>query len=120
MIALVTASLALLLYTYAGYPILIAALARLFPQRVDRDPTFEPKVSVLIPIFNAKSFVEAKLESLLEQDYPKDRLEILVYSDGSTDGGDEIVRAYAERHEGRVRLLRGDRRTGKPNALNVF
>jgi len=118
MVALVTASLALLLYTYAGYPILIAGLARLFPQKVARDPTFEPAVSVLIPVHNAASFIQAKLQSLLDQDYPKDRLEILVYSDGSTDAGDDIVRVYAERHPGRVKLLRGEKRSGKPSALN--
>lgn len=55
----------------------------------------------------------------MNQDYPADRLDILVYSDGSTDGSDEIVQAWAEK-TGRIRLLRGSQRKGKPTALNAM
>ena len=117
-VALVSALLAVLLYTYAGYPILVTLLARLFPLRTADDATFRPQVSVLIPVFNAAQFVRPKLDSLLAQDYPADRLEVLVYSDGATDGSDAIVAEYQQRHPGRVRLVRGEERRGKPTALN--
>jgi cellulose synthase/poly-beta-1,6-N-acetylglucosamine synthase-like glycosyltransferase len=117
-VALVSALLAVLLYTYAGYPILVALLARLFPLRTGDDPSFRPMVSVLIPVFNAAQFVRPKLDSLLAQDYPEDRLEVLVYSDGATDGSDDMVAEYEQAHPGRVRLLRAEQRSGKPTALN--
>lgn len=111
------ASVALLGYTYVGYPIVVAALSALRPMRTTRDASYTPKVSVLIPVYNARSYVKPKLESLLAQTYPKDKVEILVYSDASDDGSDDDVRAYADRG---VRLIRGETRKGKPSALNVM
>jgi glycosyltransferase involved in cell wall biosynthesis len=66
---------------------------------------------------NAEAHVEKKLDALLAQDWPADKLEIVVYSDGSTDGTDDIVRRYADRG---VVLLRGEERRGKPTALNAM
>ena len=117
-VALVSALLAVLIYTYAGYPILVAILARLFPLRTRDDAAFEPMVSVLIPVFNASQFVAPKLESLLAQEYPATRLEVLIYSDGATDGSDRLVEEYADKYPGRIRLIRAKDRRGKPTALN--
>jgi cellulose synthase/poly-beta-1,6-N-acetylglucosamine synthase-like glycosyltransferase len=119
MIALAAGSLALLVYTYVGYPVLIAALARVWPLRTTPDPAFLPRVTACIPVHDAARYVAAKLDSLLALDYPADRLEILVYSDGATDGSDDIVRDY-ERRDPRVRLVRGERRAGKPTAVNAM
>jgi cellulose synthase/poly-beta-1,6-N-acetylglucosamine synthase-like glycosyltransferase len=66
---------------------------------------------------NAEVYIGAKLQSLVGQDYPADKVEILVYSDGSTDGTESIVAAWAQTHP-RVHLLRGETRQGKPTALN--
>lgn len=109
--------LAILGYTYAGYPALIGALARLRPVRPARDPGWTPTVSACVAAYDVAGVLDAKLASLLAQDYPADRLEVLVYSDGSTDGTDDVVRRWAAR-DARVRLLRGDPRSGKPTALN--
>lgn len=117
MLPLALGSLGLLAYTYAGYPVLIAALARIAPAEVRADPTYEPTVTVLLPVHDAAPYLEAKLTSLLEQDYPPDKLDVLVLSDGSTDGSDDVVRRFADR-SGRVRLVRSERRLGKPAALN--
>jgi hypothetical protein len=115
--ALALGSIGLLGYTYFGYPLAIVALARLRPMAVRRDPSWTPKVSVLLPAMNAEAHVGAKIDALLAQDWPADKLEILVYSDGSTDRTAEIVRAY----EGRgVRLLASAERRGKPSALNAM
>ncbi|MEE4175219.1 MAG: glycosyltransferase family 2 protein [Xanthomonadales bacterium] len=111
------ACLALLAYTYLGYPVLIALLARGFPMRLRRDADYEPSVSVLIPVFNAEAHVGPKLESLLALDYPMEKLEILVYSDASSDGSDRAVEAFAARHAD-LHLLRADRRSGKPAGIN--
>ncbi len=117
MLGVAVASLALLGYTYLGYPLLIGILARLFPMRVAVDPGHQPAVTVCIAAYNVAAYLDAKLRSLMDQDYPADKVEILVYSDGSTDATDDVVRGFAAR-DGRIRLIRGDVRSGKPTALN--
>lgn len=94
-------SLGTLLYIYAGYPLLVWILARLFGREpVQGDVT--PTVSLLISAYNEEAHMADKLANSLSVEYPRDRLEIVVASDGSTDGTRRIV----ERFEGRgVRLL---------------
>jgi cellulose synthase/poly-beta-1,6-N-acetylglucosamine synthase-like glycosyltransferase len=112
------ACLGVVAYTYVGYPIVIALLARLFPQRgIRQDPSFEPTVTVCMAVHDGAAFLEPKLRSLLSQDYPRDKLEVLIYSDGSTDQTEAIAADWAAR-DGRVRLLRAPVRSGKPTALN--
>ena len=86
-------SLITLFYVYAGYPLLVWILARVFgrdPQRSDVTPT----VSLLIPAYNEEAHMEAKLCNSLLLDYPKDKLEIVVASDGSTDQTNAIVESF--------------------------
>ncbi len=104
-------------YTYAGYPALIAVLARLRPRPYAR-ADWTPTVSVVIAAYNAEKWIERKLGWLFAQDYPADRMEILIASDGSTDRTDELVRAAAARADRPIRLVRVESRAGKPNALN--
>ncbi len=84
----------LLIYLVAGYPLLLAA----FPFRcrpvVRKDFKYRRPVSVLLPVFNGEAHLAQKLESILALDYPKDLLEILVISDGSTDQTDEIAAGF--------------------------
>ncbi len=120
MSALVVAALALVIYTYAGYPVIAALLARARPLPLptpSRPPAFEPTVSVCLSIHNGAAFIESKLESLLALDYPAEKLEFLIFSDGSTDDTNQLVAAYARR-DPRVRLLTSELRQGKPTALN--
>ena len=117
MTMLAITALGLLVYTYAGYPLIVAALARLRPLRQELSPPREPTVSVCIAIHNGAQHLREKLDSLLGQDYPPEKLEVLVYSDGSTDDTDDVVRDYAAR-DPRIKLIRSERRIGKPTALN--
>ncbi|HEY6558613.1 MAG TPA: glycosyltransferase family 2 protein [Polyangiaceae bacterium] len=112
-------ALALITYTYFGYPLMIAALARLARAPRTRDPGYQPTVSVCMAVYNGEQYIAAKLDSLLELEYPHDHMQFLVYSDGSTDKTDEIVKSYAER-DPRVVLLRGEQRSGKPTGLNAL
>lgn len=112
-------ALGLLGYTYAGYPALIGALARLRPHRSERDQGYLPSVSVLMAAYNAESLIGAKLDTLQGLDYPADKLEILVYSDGSTDRTDELV-AQRAAVDPRIIAMRSDERRGKPSALNAM
>nr|MDQ3744409.1 glycosyltransferase [Acidobacteriota bacterium] len=107
-------SAAALAYTYVGYPLLVAAFARLRPRPVRRAP-LEPKVTVIITAYNEERDLAAKLENTLALDYPKEKLEILVASDCSSDRTDEIALAYSARG---VRLHRQAERLGKTAAQN--
>jgi len=110
-------ALGCLSYTYFGYPILLALLARLSPWRPSPVTSWEPTVSICVAAHNCEAHLDAKLRSLLSLDYAADKIEILVYSDASADRTDEIVSTWAKQ-DSRVCLLRGDTRMGKPTALN--
>ncbi|HEV8155633.1 MAG TPA: glycosyltransferase, partial [Gaiellales bacterium] len=99
------ASLAALVWTHLGYPLFVAAWSRLRPWPVAKADVL-PTVSLIIPAYNEQDVIEAKLENALELDYPRDRVEIVVTSDASTDATHEIVRRYADRG---VHLLVCDR-----------
>jgi poly-beta-1,6-N-acetyl-D-glucosamine synthase len=123
MILIALAALALLAYTYVGYPIAIGALARLRSRRVAADaPEPLPRLSAFLPIYNGAAHLPAKLESLLGQDYPTERLEVLVYCDGCSDGSEALARGMAAepRAAGRVRVFASAERRGKPAALNAL
>jgi len=118
---LLTAAVALLVlvYTYVGYPALVYLAARIRPRRVCVDTTYTPSVSALIPVYNSSAALTRKLDSLFALDYPRDNLEVLVCSDGSTDDTDATLAEYAAR-EPRVRVFRSAERKGKPHALNLL
>jgi len=102
-----------LLYVYAGYPVLVWALARVFGREARREP-ITPLVSLVIPAYNEATHIEAKLENTLALDYPKDRLEIVVASDGSTDRTNVIANRFRRRG---VHLLAFEH-LGKAGLLN--
>jgi cellulose synthase/poly-beta-1,6-N-acetylglucosamine synthase-like glycosyltransferase len=106
-------------YTYVGYPLLVTLLGRFRNKRSRRDAGFEPRVTVLIAVHNAESFIVNKLDSVFHQEYPADKLDVLVCSDGSTDKTNHILAEYAER-EPRLRVLYVKERSGKPNAINLM
>src|SRR5262249_55970624 len=121
--AAVLIALALLLYTYVGYPAAIAILARLSPRRVTPVPVANdqmPMVSVLLPVHNGSAFLVSKIESLLAQDYPPERIEILIYSDSSTDNTEAVARALAALPSagGRIRVVAGAGKRGEPTRPN--
>jgi len=105
---------AVVFYFLIGYPILLAISRREAPP-VRKDPAFRPTLSVLVAVYNGEEFLQRKLESLLALDYPAHLREILVISDGSTDGTEAIAASFADRG---VRLLSVPR-GGKAAALNA-
>jgi cellulose synthase/poly-beta-1,6-N-acetylglucosamine synthase-like glycosyltransferase len=94
--ALFIASSSLIGFVCAGYPILVWVMSRLFGRPVRRTD-ITPSVSMIIPARNEQEILEEKIENTLSLDYPSERLEIIVVSDGSTDRTDQIARAFAER-----------------------
>jgi poly-beta-1,6-N-acetyl-D-glucosamine synthase len=116
--------LALLVYTYAGYPVAIGLLARAARRRPapPPPPPAAPFVSVCLPVFNGGAYLRPKIDSLLAQDYPADRIEILIYCDGCTDDTESAARAIAATPEaaGRIRVFAEKGRYGKPRGLNTL
>jgi cellulose synthase/poly-beta-1,6-N-acetylglucosamine synthase-like glycosyltransferase len=108
---------ALLLYAYLLYPLIIWAVAKLRNRAVPTsDPAEWPEVTITLPVYNEERAIGATLESLLALEYPAGRYHILVISDASTDRTDEIVRGYELRG---VRLVRLSQRGGKTAAENA-
>ncbi|WP_437836365.1 glycosyltransferase family 2 protein [Sorangium sp. So ce1153] len=112
-------AVAVLVYTYFGYPVVIGVLARLWPAQRKEDPSYLPTVTACIPVFNAASYLPAKVESLFALDYPRDKLEVLLYSDGSTDDTVHVARQLAER-DPRVKVIVSEARRGKPIGVNTM
>lgn len=108
-------SILVLFYTYAGYPLLVYLVSVIMPRPVERGE-MEPTVTMIITAYNEEKDLEAKLLNTFELDYPKEKLEIIVASDGSTDRTDEIVRSFADRG---VKLFRQEGRLGKTMAQNT-
>jgi cellulose synthase/poly-beta-1,6-N-acetylglucosamine synthase-like glycosyltransferase len=106
---------AVVVYTWVGYPALVALLARWRPAPPVRKAPITPAVSIVIAVHNEEDCIEAKLAGCLALDYPADRLEVVVASDGSDDRTDALVPGFAP---GRVRLVRLPR-SGKAAALNA-
>lgn len=108
-------SAVVLFYVYAGYPLLVFGVSRLFPKRIKR-ADFEPHVSVIITAYNEERDIFAKLENTLLIDYPPEKLEIIVASDCSSDKTDDIVREFSAQN---VKLYRQAERHGKTSAQNM-
>jgi poly-beta-1,6-N-acetyl-D-glucosamine synthase len=96
------AAVALSLYILVGYPLLLSRWQTFGPP-IRKDLKYQTTVTVLLAVCNGEAFIARKLDNLLSLDYPAEQLDILVISDGSTDGTDRIVQTYADR---KVRLLR--------------
>ena len=108
-------AVAAIVYTYAGYPLLLMLLSRFRGKPVLRRD-FTPSVTVIIAAYNEERDLAKKLENTLALDYPESKLEILVTSDCSTDRTDDIVRSFAPRG---VKLHRQAERLGKTAAQNA-
>ncbi len=107
-------ALGVIAWVYLGYPIALWATALVRNKPVRRGP-IRPMVSLIICAYNEERDIRRKLEETLTTEYPADRLEIIVASDGSTDRTDDIVREFAPR----VTLMRVEGRGGKTVAQNA-
>lgn len=101
-------------YVYAGYPLLVIFLGSLRRKKVLQSEA-TPEVMLMIAAYNEEKGISLKLEQSLRLDYPREKLSIVVVSDGSTDATDEIVKSFADRG---VRLIRVEGRVGKTEARN--
>src|SRR5580704_15001952 len=93
-------SAGLIVYSYAIYPVLLA-LVPVRRRKPPVEPAEWPIVSVLISVYNEEKHISDRIENLLALDYPQDRLEILIGSDGSSDRTNELVQQFGDK---RVKL----------------
>jgi len=116
--------LGLLAFTYVGYAIVIGVLARVASggrQLPPADDASLPTVSVCLPVCDAAAQLRPKIDSLLAQDYPADKIEIVIYCDGCKDDSEAVARAIAAEpaSAGRIRVIAETRRLGKPSGINA-
>jgi len=110
-------SLILLIYTFAGYPVLIAILAKIFPRRKKYLLSSSPlRVSVVLVVYNEERRILSRIENLLNTNYPVEFLELIIVSDGSTDRTNEIVTSL---NHPKVRLIQVNERAGKSSGVNL-
>lgn len=109
-----TASVWVLLYVILLYPMILGAWARKWARPVRRQP-HRPSVTIIVAVYNGEAFLAEKLKSIFSLQYPPDRLEVIVASDGSTDRTAEIAKSFASEGVRLIQLPRG----GKPAALNA-
>lgn len=107
------ASAATILYTFFGYPAILAAWARLRPRPVRASRAHTPSVSLVIAAYNEEEVIAAKIANSFALDYPHELLEVIVAADGSSDRTAEVAAA-----DPRVRVVYTPERRGKMAALN--
>jgi cellulose synthase/poly-beta-1,6-N-acetylglucosamine synthase-like glycosyltransferase len=116
-ISLIVAPLSLFLFAYLGYPLVLWLLGHLRPVTpLPQDYVAWPPISFSIPVYNEQKSIRGLIESVLAIDYPPEHRQILLISDASSDGTDDIVHEYSARG---VELLRQPERLGKTAAENA-
>ena len=119
-VALFWVSCGVLFYTFAGYPAGVFVLGRVWrrePARGSQGAPAQPaQLSVVVVARNEEARIAARLRNLLASDYPAECLEIIVVSDGSTDGTESAARALGD---SRIRLIVQSARQGKASGLNT-
>ncbi|MBP7216512.1 MAG: glycosyltransferase family 2 protein [Candidatus Omnitrophica bacterium] len=109
-------SIAIIFYVYFAYPVIIYLLSLFYKKPLVGKYVY-PTVSILVSAYNEEDNIDKKIQSLRELDYPEERMEILIGSDGSTDRTNAIASQYISE---RLKLLVKPKREGKPNMLNFL
>jgi cellulose synthase/poly-beta-1,6-N-acetylglucosamine synthase-like glycosyltransferase len=109
------ASFCFVVYAYAGYPVVLLFL-RIFIHRPVRKDRIEPYVTLVIPVYNESGVIAAKIRNSASLDYPVNKLEVLIASDGSSD--DTVETAQRLSDGTRIRVLAFSQNRGKISVLN--
>jgi len=102
-------------YSYIGYPMWLWLRSRWSPRPVRRSPV-EPSVSAVMVVRNEEAVIARKLDNLLSLNYPPEKLDVIVVSDGSSDRTDEILSEFARNP--RVQVMKKALSQGKAAGLN--
>jgi len=110
-------SLLLLLHSYILYPLSIWILTVSIKKKFFKDDDYLPNVSIIISVFNEEKVIENTLRILQECYYPKEKVEILVGSDNSTDKTNNILEGLLQEF-GNIKVFNFNQRRGKPHVIN--
>lgn len=105
-----------ILYTYIGYPLIIWMLSKTRTKVTVIIEGYEnwPDISIVVPVYNEVPNIRKKIENLESLNYPKDKVQIIFVSDGSTDNTNEFLSSYKN-----IKFISYEKRQGKPTALNT-
>jgi glycosyltransferase involved in cell wall biosynthesis len=104
----------MILYTYFGYPLMLYIIKLLMRKPIVRGP-YQPAVDIIIPAYNEEKVIAAKINNTFSLDYPAEKTNVIVVSDASSDGTDDIIQEHVVKGLKYVRL---EKRLGKAEALN--
>jgi cellulose synthase/poly-beta-1,6-N-acetylglucosamine synthase-like glycosyltransferase len=108
----------LIMHTYVVYPLLLIALDKIFRKKnINSTSDYTPTVSVLMSVHNEEKVIRKKVESLFSSDYPVDKIEVLIGSDSSDDGTDEILNGLKKSFPS-LKISIFAKRIGKPAVIN--
>lgn len=106
-----------IVYSYLGYPILLLTLKSFSSVNA---PSLQQRnvrsVSLIIPVHNEESVIETKINNIKELDYPEDKIQIIMVSDGSTDNTNTIIETLMSSLN--IDFIKIEKQRGKANALN--
>jgi len=106
----------LITYVYFGYPLLTFLVGSIKNVKIKKEDGYRPLVSLIIAAYNEELKIEDKLKNSLQLEYPEDKLEIIVFSDGSTDRTNELVKKYSKTG---IKLIELSKRMGKTSGQNI-
>jgi len=109
------ASAGAFVFTYGGYPILVKFFSRIFAKPLVQNKDYECTLAIVVPAYNEEEVIREKIENILSLDYPREKMNIWIASDCSTDQTEKIVEEYKEKG---VRLWKAPSRMGKSQVLN--
>jgi len=112
---------ALILWHLLVYPIVMGSIALIKKPHTEKDYSYLPKFSIIVPAYNEEKVIINRIKNLETLNYPKDKYEIIIVESGSTDDTYKIVREYIKARGNRfpiIKLLHEAERKGKPSAVN--
>lgn len=112
-------SIALVFHTYVLYPLILLLFGRNRNKQYPDESNYQPKVCIIMSLFNEESVIAEKLESIINTDYPKEKISIIIGSDNSTDDTNKIVEEYAKKHN-YITFVPFSKRQGKSNVINAM
>ncbi len=108
-----------ILYTYLGYPLILFFGAKVTTKVIDKNFKYEPNVSVVIAAYNEEKNIEKRIKNILGQNYPREKLEVIIVSDGSSDQTDLIIKKIQQQKNiNFLKLCTYPVSQGKAHAIN--
>jgi poly-beta-1,6-N-acetyl-D-glucosamine synthase len=105
----------IIFYSYLGYPLIVALICYFYPFQRARNKYTNPNISVVVSAYNEEAIIATKIKNFISLDYPAQKLELLIGSDGSTDKTNQILSQYRSK---RIRTFIYKNRGGKSSVLN--